>query len=191
MNSRPSARKTQILEALADMLCQPHAGRITTAALAGHLDLSEAALYRHFENKAAIFEGLIALIESQLAEDLAHINTTEPDGRRQLQKHAHALLLFAQRHPGLAKVLTGHALVLEHSQLQERVNGIQAHIQALLAQSAQAAIAAGSLPGRYSADAYAGVLMNWISGRWLRYVQRGEQALPTAHYSDELALLGL
>src|SRR3546814_5045266 len=118
---RPADRKTQILETLADMLGQPDSGRVTTAALAARLNVSEAALYRHFNSKTAIFEALIERAGAQIMQDLAHINATEPDARRQLHKHLRALLLFAQRHRGPANVLTGPAL----ARLEEPTSALQ------------------------------------------------------------------
>jgi TetR/AcrR family transcriptional regulator len=63
---KPGERRVQILHTLASMLEQPGAERITTAALAAKLEVSEAALYRHFASKAQMFEGLIEFIEQSV-----------------------------------------------------------------------------------------------------------------------------
>src|SRR5690348_17045103 len=63
---RTGERKNQILQTLAQMLEKPAAEKITTAALAARIDVSEAALYRHFSGKAQMFEGLIDFIEQTL-----------------------------------------------------------------------------------------------------------------------------
>lgn len=191
-------RKTQILETMADMLGQPHSARITTAALARRLNLSEGALYRHFSSKATLFENLILGIEAQLLEDLSHINLTESDPRKLLQKQVHALLLFAERHPGLTRVLTGDALATEDQGLQANLNKLIARIQAILVQSALGVCRTWSVerenrPCDYTdqADAMANVLMHWVLGRWLRYAQTSWQVLPTQNCTQQMALLGL
>jgi len=189
MNRQPGARKTQILETLACMLEQPHSARITTAALAKEINLSEAALYRHFSCKAAIFKDLINLIETLIFEDSHHINATEPRGRRQLGKQVHALLLFAERHRGLTRVLTGDALATEDWQLQAQLDNLIADIEAMLRQSAQQA--AHELPPGSDAGIMASLLMHWVLGRWLRYVQTSWRVPPAEGYARELALLGL
>ncbi|HEY9281846.1 MAG TPA: nucleoid occlusion factor SlmA [Eoetvoesiella sp.] len=191
MNGKLTSKKTDILTALAEMLKQPHAARITTAALAGHLNQSEAALYRHFANKAAMFDALIALTEAQLFEDFADISATEPNGRKQLRKQLHALLLFTERHPGLTRVLTGDALVNESPLLQKRLNELIAGIEATLMRSAQAAIDEHELPGRTDSLSFARLLMDWVLGRWLRYTQTAWQELPTAGYAEQMDLLRL
>ena len=191
MNDKLTNKKTEILTALTQMLKQPHAGRITTAALALQLNQSEGALYRHFANKAAMFEALIGLIKTQLFEDLSHINATEPDGRQQLRKQLHALLLFTERHPGLTRVLTGDALVNEGAPLQARLNELISDLETLLAHSAQNAVNARQLAENTDARLYAGLLMDWVLGRWLRYTQTAWLALPTDQHAAQLDLLGL
>jgi len=187
------SKKALILATLTRMLEQPHAGRITTAALAQQLGQSEAALYRHFSSKAALFESLIGSARTQLLEDLNHIAATESDGRRGLRKQLHALLLFTERHPGLTRVLTGEALVTEHPRLLDLVDELVGDLEGMLRQAAQEAIEAGSLPHPEAADAAvcANALMLWVQGRWLRYTQTGWQALPTHDHEPQLALFGL
>lgn len=189
MTLRSGTRKALILETLAAMLAQPHAARITTAALADRLGVSEAALYRHFSGKAAIYMALLDSIEAQLFEDLGHIAATQADGTRRLGRQVHALLLFAERHPGHTRMLTGDALVTEDWQLQVRLGALIAAIQAELAASARLAHPALALAA--DPQLAGGLLMHWISGRWLRYAQTSWQALPTARHAEELALMGL
>lgn len=185
-----SAKQAAILNALSGMLESPEAGRITTAALAQHMGHSEAALYRHYSGKAAIFEGLIALVRQQLLEDLAHIEATEPQGRARLRKQAHALLLFVERHPGTARVLTGGALVGEAPALQDQVNALLDEVQDTLQHSAKLSLE--QVPGTNGdAGATAIVVLDWVRGCWLRYALSGWQARPTADLSRKLSLLGL
>jgi TetR/AcrR family transcriptional regulator len=189
MHGKLTQKKADILLALTQMLAQPHAARISTAALAAYLNQSESSLYRHFPSKAAMFTALIDYIEGLLLEDLTHIDATEPDGRKRLRKQLHALLLFTERHPGLTRVLTGDALVNEDPQLQTRLNTLIADIEVLLRHNAQIAIDTRASPK--GADARARLLMDWVLGRWLRYAQTAWQETPTAGSAEQLDLLGL
>lgn len=189
MEPRPGTRKARILETLATMLAQPHSARITTAALARELDLSEAALYRHFSGKADIYMALLNSIEAQVFEDLSHIAAAETDGPRRLARQAHALLLFAERHPGHTRVLTGDALVTEDWQLQVRLGKLLDDIQDALRDSARCA--RPGLPLAQDPELAASLLMHWVAGKWLRYAQTSWQALPTVRHAEELALMGL
>jgi len=188
---KPADRKTQILDAMADMLRQPYSARITTAALARRLGVSEGALYRHFPGKAAILESLIVLIEAQVLEDLGHIAATEPDARMRLRKQAHALLLFAERHPGLTRVLTGDALAGEAESVQARLDAAIVRIQTVLTQGLPDGADANGRDLAPHIALRADVLMHWILGRWLRYAQTGWRAAPTRDYARQLDLLGL
>ena len=113
-------RKQQILETLASMLQNPRGEKITTAALAAKLEVSEAALYRHFANKAKMFEGLIEFIETALFGVINKITSDETDGLKQVQLMLNTLLKFAERNPGMSRMLIGDALVNEDDALPAR-----------------------------------------------------------------------
>src|SRR3954463_4882404 len=115
-------RRLEILKALAEMLEAPKWERITTAALAEKLDVSEAALYRHFASKAQMYEGLIEFIESSVFTLANRITQDEADGRKQCEQLTEMLLAFAEKTPGMARVLTADALAGEHQRLQARMN---------------------------------------------------------------------
>ena len=128
-------RRLEILKALAEMLEAPRWERITTAALAHKLDVSEAALYRHFASKAQMYEGLIEFIESSVFSLANRIAEDEADGTRQAEKLVEMLLAFAEKNPGMVRVMTGDALVGEHERLQARMNQFFDRLEATLKQA--------------------------------------------------------
>src|SRR4051812_42777885 len=122
---KPGERRVQILQALAMMLEQPGAERITTAALAARLEVSEAALYRHFASKAQMFEGLIEFIEqsvftlvNQILERAGAPDGAAETGPRQAARIVTMLVQFAEKNPGMTRVMVGDALVYENERLQ-------------------------------------------------------------------------
>src|SRR5213594_1814362 len=122
MAARHGERRLQILQTLAAMLENPRGEKVTTAALAARLDVSEAALYRHFASKAQMFEGLIEFIESTLFSLINRITTDTTDGVAQATQIVAVLLGFAEKNPGMTRVLIGDALVNEDERLQVRIN---------------------------------------------------------------------
>jgi TetR/AcrR family transcriptional regulator len=132
-------RRLEILKALAEMLEAPKWERITTAALAERLEVSEAALYRHFASKAQMYEGLIEFIESSVFTLANQITTDEADGHRQAEKLTEMLLAFAEKNPGMVRVMTGDALVGEHERLQVRMNQFFDRFESTLKQSLRVA----------------------------------------------------
>ena len=128
-------RRLEILRALAQMLEQPKWGRITTAALAEKLEVSEAALYRHFASKAQMYEGLIEFIESSVFTLANKITAGEPEGRRQAEQLLEMLLAFAEKNPGMVRVMTGDALTGEHERLQVRMNQFYERFESTLKQA--------------------------------------------------------
>jgi TetR/AcrR family transcriptional regulator len=188
MASRPGEKKTQILQTLAEMLEQPHAARITTAALAARMQVSEAALYRHFASKAQMFEGLIEFIEQTIFTLVNQIGTAEPQGIGQARRMVDMLLTFSERNKGMTRVLTGDALVTEDNRLQERINHINDRIEASFRQALRTAVHDGALPANADVSAHASLLMHFVLGRWLRYAQSGWRVAPTVHLDEQLRL---
>src|SRR5678809_1300600 len=132
-------RKLEILKALAEMLEAPKWEKITTAALAEKLGVSEAALYRHFASKAQMYEGLIEFIESSVFTLANRITQSESDGLRQAAKLVEMLLAFAEKNPGMVRVMTGDALTGEHERLQVRMNQFFERFESTLKQSLRVA----------------------------------------------------
>ena len=135
MVARSGERKLQILQTLAAMLENPKGEKITTAALAARLSVSEAALYRHFASKAQMFEGLIDFIERTLFGLVNKISGEEQSGRKQLDAMISMLLGFAQKNPGMTRVLIGDALVNEDERLQTRINQLHDRLESTLKQA--------------------------------------------------------
>ncbi|NCP63478.1 MAG: nucleoid occlusion factor SlmA [Paraglaciecola sp.] len=117
---RPN-RRAQILQALASMLQTSPGQRITTAKLAAHVGVSEAALYRHFPSKARMFEGLIEFIEETLFSRINKILNEEKDTATRVQLILHLILGFAEKNPGITRILNGDALMGEQDRLRERI----------------------------------------------------------------------
>jgi len=187
---KPGERRIQILQTLATMLEQPGAERITTAALAAKLDVSEAALYRHFASKAQMFEGLIEFIEQSVFTLVNQINEREADARSQVQKVLTVLLQFGEKNPGMTRVMVGDALVFEHDRLLARMNQFFDRIESQLRQSLRAvAEAAGSATPTVDANAQASTLTAFAVGRLQRYTRSGFKRSPTEYLDASLRML--
>jgi TetR/AcrR family transcriptional regulator len=187
---KPGERREQILQALGEMLEAPGAERITTAALAARLAVSEAALYRHFASKAQMFEGLIGFIEQTLFTLANQVLEREPDPAAQLARIVSALLQFAEKNPGMGRVLAGDALVLEHARLNLRINQCIDRLESLLRQPCRAlAEARGSQSPTVDAQAAASAAISLVLGRWQRHARTGFVRRPTEHLDATLRLL--
>jgi len=187
---KPGERRIQILQTLAAMLEQPGAERITTAALASRLEVSEAALYRHFASKAQMFEGLIEFIETSIFSLLNQIAEREDAANLKARHMVTVLLQFAQRNPGMARVMVGDALVFENDRLDQRMNQFFERFESSLRQVLRdQAQAASSLTPTVDANVQASVLVSFVVGRLQRFARSGFKRLPTEHLDASLALL--
>ena len=229
---KPGERRVQILQALASMLEQPGAERITTAALAARLHVSEAALYRHFASKAQMFEGLIEFIEqsvfslvNQIAEregvaagspELSAAGAASTldgvsgangvnsvngvsgvigtgavesvSGIRHAGKVATMLIQFAEKNPGMTRVMVGDALVFENERLQQRMNQFFDKIESIFRQNLRGvAQTNGSATPSVDAQVSASVLTAFVVGRLQRFARSGFKRLPSEHLEASLA----
>ena len=194
---KPGERRVQILQALATMLAQPGAERVTTAGLAAKLEVSEAALYRHFASKAQMFEGLIDFIETSVFSLINQITAQTPDAtgthaapHRQAARLVTMVLQFAEKNPGMARVMVGDALVFENDRLQQRMSQFFDKIEAALRQCLRgAALENGSAQPTVDAQISASVLTSFMVGRLQRYARSGFKRAPSENLEACLKLI--
>jgi TetR/AcrR family transcriptional regulator len=189
---KPGERRVQILQALAAMLEQPGAERITTATLAANLSVSEAALYRHFASKAQMYEGLIDFIEQAVFSLINQIaereNTTGPTERA--EKVIAMVMQFSEKNPGLSRVMVGDALVFEHLRLQQRMNlffdKIEASLKQMLRNPSELSTSATAT---VDAQVRASCMTAFLMGRLQRFVRSGFKRVPTENLLPSLFLM--
>jgi TetR/AcrR family transcriptional regulator len=188
--AKPGERRMQVLQALADMLQQPAGEKITTAALAKRLQVSEAALYRHFASKAQMLEGLLDFIEDSLL-GLAHqVQARETQPQRRCARMAQLILEFAATNPGMARVMVGDALLHEHERLQARVTLMFDKLEALMRQEWRDHAQAQRHPSPTAeANLRSAGLMAWVQGRLLRFCRSGFKRSPVEGVDETLRWL--
>ena len=187
---KPGERRIQILQALAAMLELPGAERVTTAALAARLQVSEAALYRHFASKAQMFEGLIEFIETSVFSLLNQITDGPHPPLDKARRMITVLLQFAERNPGMARVMVGDALVFENDRLHQRMNLFFDKVEASLRQVLRdAATSQSSATPTVDAQVQASVWVSFVVGRLQRFARSGYKRSPLEHLDASLALL--
>ena len=189
MPGKRGDRKLQILQTLAAMLEQPSPEKITTAALARKVDVSEAALYRHFASKAQMFDGLIEFTEETLFSLINKITSEEKSGLKQVEAIAHMLLGFAQKNRGMTRVLTGDALVHEHERLQGRINQLHDRVEAALKQALRFAVTQNEIAATTDPAAHANLIMSYITGRWQQFAKSGFRRDPLEYWSRQWGAL--
>ncbi|HET7765460.1 MAG TPA: nucleoid occlusion factor SlmA [Burkholderiales bacterium] len=193
--AKPGARRLQILQVLARMLENPKGEKVTTAALAKELDVSEAALYRHFASKAQMFEGLIEFIEQTLFGLVNKITAEQDDGLKQVEAIISSLLGFAEKNPGMTRVLVGDALVNEDERLQVRINQLHDRLEATLKQCLRVAATQAQTASAAATDAAvdpgprANLLLCYVIGRWQQYAKSGFKRPPSELWEKQWPLL--
>ncbi|HEB96827.1 MAG TPA: nucleoid occlusion factor SlmA [Sedimenticola thiotaurini] len=189
MSDRPS-RKQLILEALAGELEKSPGSRITTAALARATGVSEAALYRHFASKAKMFEGLIGFAEETVFSRINQILEGERSTPVRCARVVYLLLGFADRNPGITRVLLGDALVGENERLHLRVEQFFARLETQLKQILrESRLREGSDDGRPDPDVGAALLLALVEGRMHQYLRTRFRVSPLHRWDEQWALV--
>jgi TetR/AcrR family transcriptional regulator len=178
MAEKTGERKDQILQTLAQMLENPAGEKVTTAALAARIKVSEAALYRHFKGKADMFEGLIEFIEQALFGLINRITSDEKSGVRQVEGIITVLLAFAQKNRGMTRVLIGDALVNEDDRLQLRINQLHERLEAALKQALRFGVSQKEIAQEVDISAQANLMMSFVTGRWHQFAKSGFKREP-------------
>lgn len=182
-------RREQILQVLAGMLQDNPGGRITTAALAAQVGVSEAALYRHFPSKARMFEGLIAFIEDTLFTRITRIVAEGEPALAQCEKIVVLVLGFAEKNPGISRVLNGDALSGEHERLRVRVSQIFDRLETQLRQILRDAEVKEGLRTAVTTTSTAALLLAFMEGKISQYVRTDFRNLPTSNFQEQFALI--
>lgn len=183
-----TSRRQQILECLAHMLEQSPGARITTAALAKEVGVSEAALYRHFPSKTKMFEGLIEFIEETMFTGVGAIPKDSTSAVTQCEQILWMLLLFCERNPGMSRILTGDAIVGETDRLRQRVMQFYERLETQVRQCLREAEMREGLRTRLPANIAANSLLALAEGRIAQYVRSEFKRMPTLHWPEQLSI---
>ena len=185
MSEKSGDRKHEILQTVAQMLEDPAGEKVTTAALAARLKVSEAALYRHFRGKAEMFEGLIEFIEQTLFALINKITGEEKSGLRQIEAILGIMLAFAQKNRGMTRVLVGEALVNEDERLQTRINQLHERLEAALKQALRFGVSQGEFAQEVDIAAQANLMMSFVIGRWHQFAMSGFKRDPVELWAKQ------
>jgi len=187
-NNKPK-RAQQILEALARQLENNPGQRITTAALAKEVGVSEAALYRHFPSKARMFEALIEFIEDSIFSRVNRILEDHSSAPDRCQQILAMLLGFSEKNPGLSRILVGDALTGENDRLRVRITQFYNRLETQLKQILREAESKNKLPIGHPTAAIANLLLATAEGRMNQFVRSGFQQSPLERWDQQWALL--
>jgi TetR/AcrR family transcriptional regulator len=189
--TKRSNRKEEILQALAKMLETSPGQRITTAKLAAEVGVSEAALYRHFPSKARMFEGLIEFIENALLSNINVILDNQKETHSRIYNILLLLLSFAEKNPGITRILTGDALQGEQDRLRERIQSLYEKLETQLKQVLRERKLREGKTFTLPEEQLANLLLAYVEGKMNQFVRSNFKAKPTAQFDTQWSLFSL
>ncbi len=188
MAAKKGSRAQEILQTLARML-ETSRGRITTAALAAELGLSEAALYRHFPSKTRMYESLIDFIEETIFGRVRAIVNDEPDAVNQCYRILSLVVAFCQKNPGITRILNGDALAIENERLHSRVAQFFDRLESQLKQALREAEVRDGLKLNVPVSVAANLMLVTVEGKISQFVRSDFKTLPNQHWAEQWALI--
>lgn len=189
MAGKRGSRAQEILQALARMLEVSQGGRITTAALATELGVSEAALYRHFPSKTRMYDGLIDFIEDTIFARIRNIIDDEPDALSQCYRILTLVLTFSEKNPGISRILNGDALTGETGRLHERIAQLFDRLESQLKQTLRESEVRDGLRLKVSVSVAANLMLVSAEGKISQFVRSGFKQPPTQYWPDQWPLI--
>ena len=189
MAAKRGSRAQEILQALARMLEVSRGGRITTAALAAEIGVSEAALYRHFPSKTRMYEGLIDFIEETIFARVTTIINDEPDAINQCYRILSLCLTFSEKNAGISRILHGDALAGENQRLQQRVAQLFSRLESQLKQIIRQAELSQGITINPSPAIAVDLMINLVEGKISQFVRSDFKQPPTQYWSEQWALV--
>jgi len=189
MTEQKPSRKQQILQALAHMLEVNQGARITTASLAKEVGVSEAALYRHFPSKAKMFEGLIEFIEATVFTRINRIRSEQTETLPRIEQSMTLILTFAEKNPGMCRILTGDALAGETERLRARIAQFFERLETQFKQILREAELRDVKSSSIDEGAMANLLLALIEGRIRQYVRSDFKTKPLENWPVQWSFL--
>lgn len=187
-SSKPN-RREEILGTLAYML-ETHIGQpITTKSLAAEVGVSEAALYRHFPSKAKMFDDLITYIEDILLGGVNKVLESEKHTLARVQQIIQLILQFAEKSPGMTRVLTGDALMGEHERLRARVVSLFERLETQIKQILRERRMREGIEFTADEGMLANIVMAYAEGKLSQYVRSSFKKKPTDNFAAQWQLL--
>ncbi len=191
MVNKKSSRAQEILKALARMLEVSKGGRITTAALAAELDVSEAALYRHFPSKTRMFEGLIDFIEETIFGRITNILKEQSSAEDQCHRILTLVLTFAEKNPGITRILNGDALTGETHQLHRRIAQFYDRLDSQLKQVLREGQVREGLKINLPLATAVNLMLCSAEGKIHQYVRSDFKQRPSTGWNEQWRLIAL
>jgi TetR/AcrR family transcriptional regulator len=186
---RQGKRRQQILQTFLTILENSPGARVTTAALAHQVGVSEAALYRHFPSKAKMLEGLIESMETSLFCRVDRILAEETVACSRCNQILWLVLSFVEKNPGFSRLFVGDVLQGETDRLRYRMRKFFDRLESKILQIIGEDDSGRGGPAPVSPAAAANLMLAAAVGRINQFVRSEFKSLPTTDWEEQWAML--
>lgn len=177
MNTTFTDRQIEIMELASQIIDQKGIQELTTKNLAAEIELSEAALYRHFKSKNEIMLGLLDYFILEMKERLALIVSQKEKSANDILKEIFTsqLKTFVQK-PAIVSVILSEGIFQFNKELMLKVSGMMEMMQKELDKIVKRGQEDGSLRDFLGASTISTIIMGSMRMAVLKWKVFGHQS---------------
>lgn len=165
---KTETRRGQIVKAALEIIGEEGIQGLTTLRIAKIVGISEANLYRHFENKDAILTAVIDHIDQSLSNNLTAVNEEPISPVVKLERMFNMHISMIQNNRGIPRIVFSSDTILK-ADLREKMFSLINRYLKILTDILKKGIRDGSINPDMNAEATAGMFIGMIQVSTIRW----------------------
>ena len=180
-------RKNIILESLASILEERNLSKVTTALLAEKSNITEAALYRHFPSKRAIYAELFSFCDGAIFSKCAELKKADLSAKEKVKNTFLFFMIFIEKNKGFARLISREALSASEQNVSDAVNQfferLELSIKQMLAEESDNLLAQPGISAQ--------LIVTCLEGNVGRYIRSKFKDSPSSYIENVWELLSV
>ena len=179
MENRPKnlpadERRAVTVESVIALAASQNPSEITTAAIAKHMNLTQGALFRHFPNKEAIWQAVMAWVAERLLARVDHAAQGIDSPLAAMEAMFMSHIEFIAEHPGVPKMIFGELQRAESTPVKRMVQVLVQRYGERLHRLIEKGKASGELSPSLDNEAAATLFIGTIQGLVMQSMLAGD-----------------
>jgi AcrR family transcriptional regulator len=157
-------RRAMIVGAVVALAGSQNPSDITTAAIANHMNLTQGALFRHFANKEAIWQAVMAWVAEHLLARIDQSSQGIASSIAAMEAIFMSHVEFVIAHPGVPRMMFGELQHAESTPAKRQVEALIQRYGERLHRLIEAGKACGELPPNLDNQAATTLFIGTVQG---------------------------
>ncbi len=181
-------RRTRTVETVLTLAGQGNPSEITTAAIAEHMSVTQGALFRHFESKAAIWQAVMEWVADRLLDRIDRASETATSPLAALRAMFFSHVAFVIEHPGVPRMMFGELQRAEQTPAKTVARTLMKRYADRISARLEEAKARGDVLGDTDSQAAAILFIGMIQGLVMQSMLAGNLRAAETNAPSVLAI---